>query len=83
MSSSAHALYTLPALETSGNGRVSPVEPVVRTWTITSVYGEGSPLEITVQAQVTAAGGLRERDTNERVLHHASEFDETWPSTSA
>lgn len=44
-------LYKLPVLPSlddgGGNGEV-----VVRTWTITSVYGNNGPLEITVQAKV-------------------------------
>lgn len=43
-------LYTLPVIPSLGDGGKGEV--VVRTWTITSVYGDNGPLEITVQAKV-------------------------------
>lgn len=49
-----HGLYTLPVLVSPEGARQAGAgdEPVVRTWTITSVHGDGGPLEITVQAKV-------------------------------
>lgn len=44
-------LYTLPLLDGAPQGG-SGDSPVVRTWTITSVHGDRSPLEITVQVKV-------------------------------
>lgn len=44
-------LYTLPVLPSLDGGGGSG-EVVVRTWTITSVYGKNGPLEIAVQAKV-------------------------------
>lgn len=48
-------MYTLPPLASPEGERQAKKggdDPVVRSWTITSVHGDDSPLEITVQAKV-------------------------------
>lgn len=68
-------LYTLPVRPSlDGGGRE---EIVVRTWTITSVYGNNGPLEITVQAKV------RVRPRPWYVARVDFLLDTTWPVATA
>lgn len=57
---SHQGLYTLPVLRSSASERQQTTggeESVVRTWTISSVHGDDSPLEVAVQAKVGAELG--------------------------
>lgn len=51
-SSTTEGSYTLPAFGCAGQSQRDREEIVVRTWTITSVYENGNPLEVTIQAKV-------------------------------
>lgn len=51
-SSTIEGLYTLPAFGCAGQSQRDRQEVVVRTWTITSVYENSNPLEVTIQAKV-------------------------------